>query len=81
MSSLIVINKVKIKARKEVYVVRKLINLNKLIPRSSSGHPVFKRVVAPELYNIVLEKGELIVPICVNSANNYRTSSLVLTLI
>ena len=81
MSSPIVINKIKIRARKEVYIVRKLIDLNKLIPYSSLGHPVSKRVVALELYNMVLGKGELTVPICVDSANNYCTSSLVLTLI
>ena len=81
MSSPVVINKVEIGARKEVYVVRKLMDLNELMPCSSLGHPVSERVVAPELYDMVLGKGELTVPVCVDSANNHRTSSLVLTLI
>lgn len=65
---------------KEVHVVRKLTDLNGLIPHSSLGHLVFKQLVALELHSMVLGKSEQTVLARVDSANNHRIGSLVLTL-
>lgn len=50
-------NKAEMVTKKEVHVVRKLMDLGESMRHSSLGRPVFERVVAPEPYDMVSGKG------------------------